>query len=241
MNNKEKLVKAHKIIAELKMDDLTYTHLSVLNKNTFFLSPFGIRFKDVAFTDILEFTLQGKLLPAKTTEDMYDHINFLLNKEPKKDERNFNKTGVFLHSSIYKARKNIGAVIHLHTSESIAVSVNPEGLLPASQHALHFYDNISYHNYDSLILSPKEEEDLLIKDLGQNNVMFLRNHGFITLGKTIEEALFYAYHLQQACKVQVNLCQNPILPSREVCIKARNDLLSFEENLGERDFNSFIF
>lgn len=219
---KNKLVKAHKIVAELKMDDLTYTHLSVINaeRSRFCLSPFGIRFKDVTLQDLLEFTIDGKL----TTP-----------------ERAFNKTGLVIHSAIYKARKDASAIIHLHTAESIAVSINPEGLTPISQHALHFYDRVSYHNYDSLNLTPKEEETALIKDLAQNNVMLLRNHGFITTGKTIEEALFYAYHLQRACAVQVLAPINPILPKKETCIKARDELLSFEKNLGERDFNSFNF
>lgn len=242
MNSKEELVKAHKIVALSKMDDLTYTHISIINKerNIFSISPFGVRFQDIKLCDILDFTVEGKLLPAQRTDDIYDHLYLIFNKERKMPERNFNKTGFAIHSSIYKARPDVNAVIHLHTAESIAVSVNPEGLLPISQHALHFYERISYHNYDALNLTPKEETDLFIKDLGQNNVMFLRNHGFITTGKTLEEALFYAYHLQKACAVQVVAPTNPILPKKETCEKAREELLSFEKNIGRRDFDSYI-
>lgn len=242
MNSKEELVKAHKIVALCEMDDLTYTHISIINKqrDTFSISPFGVRFKDVKLSDLLDFTIEGKLLPAQRADDIYDHLYLLFNKKRKMPERNFNKTGFAIHSSIYKARRDACAVVHLHTAESIAVSVNPEGLLPISQHALHFYDRISYHNYDALNLTPKEETDLFIKDLGQNNVMFLRNHGFITVGKTLEEALFYAYHLQRACAVQVVSPINPILPKKETCEKARDELLSFEKNIGKRDFDSYI-
>ena len=242
MNSKEELVKAHKIVALCKMDDLTYTHISIIGnrRKTFSISPFGVRFKDVKLADLLDFTMEGTLLPPQRAEDIYDHLYLIFNKKRKTAERNFNKTGFAIHSSIYKTRSDVGAIIHLHTAESIAVSTNPEGLLPISQHALHFYDRVSYHNYDSLNLTPKEEESLFIKDLGQNNVMFLRNHGFITVGKTLEEALFYAYHLQRACSVQVIAPQNPILPAKETCEKARDELLSFEKSLGRRDFNSYI-
>ncbi len=43
---------------------------------------------------------------------------------------------------------------------------------------------------------------LLVTDLKQNYVMLLRNHGAITCGKTMHEAMFYTYHLEQVCKTQ---------------------------------------
>ena len=211
---------AHRIVAELKMDDLTYTHLSSVNHNreTFFLSPFGIQFKDVTPDDLVEFKFNGGFA-----------------SEPQE----YNKTGFAIHSSIYKARKDVNSIIHLHTKEIIAVASSKKGLIPVSQHALHFYEQVSYHSYDSLILEQASEEALFIKDLGKNNIMLLQNHGFITLGKTIWEALFYAYHLQKACEIQVLIKDDFILPKHETCIKARNELLSFEKDLGRRDFESF--
>ena len=221
---KQNLSFAHKIVAKLKMDDLTYTHISarVEEVDEFLISPFGIQFALTEPESLLHFNFKGQLLGES-------------------EGKNFNKTGFAIHSSIYKARPEVNCVVHLHTKETIAVSVNNKGLLPLSQHALHFYNQVSYHSYDSLVLTPKAEEELLIKDLGQNNVMFLRNHGFITVGKTIWEALFYAYHLQKACEVQVLvLNEDVIFPSHDVCEKARKDLLSFEKDLGRRDFESFL-
>ena len=68
MNNLENhlgsyLVKAHKIIAKLKMDDLTYTHLSVRleRREEFLLSPFGIQFADVKLENLLHFNLNGEI------------------------------------------------------------------------------------------------------------------------------------------------------------------------------------
>ena len=57
--------------------------------------------------------------------------------------------------------------------------------------------NVKYnlHEYNSLILDAEKQSDRLVNDLKQNYVMLLRNHGAITCGKTIHEAMFYAYHL----------------------------------------------
>ena len=83
----------------------------------------------------------------------------------------------------------------------------------------------------------------LVKDLGDHNVMLLKNHGMITCGKTIWEAMFYAYHLEMACKTQclaLQTKQELITPSEEVCTQAVQDLLNFEKDLGIRDWNAWI-
>jgi ribulose-5-phosphate 4-epimerase/fuculose-1-phosphate aldolase len=252
MNNVEirkNLSKLHRIIGKLRMDDLTYTHLSARLEagDEFLLSPFGIRFKYVKPKDLLQFKLTGELMPKDRSPSVYDDLFLLFGKKfvskvlmLKEEEQPFNKTGFAIHSSIYKARKDVNCIIHLHTKETIAVASSKKGLLPASQHALHFYEKVSYHSYNSLVLTPQQEEEQLIRDLGENNVMLMQNHGFITMGKTIWEALFYAYHLQRACEVQVLLKEEDcIFPSHETCLKAREDLLSFEQDLGKRDFDSF--
>lgn len=76
-----------------------------------------------------------------------------------------------------------------------------------------------------------------------NFVMLMCNHGSITCGQTIQEAMFYTYHLEQACKTQcLTLAMNRELsiPSEEICSKAVKDLLSFEGNLGERDWHAWV-
>ncbi len=230
INIKKNLVFAHKIIAYLKMDDLTYTHISVKNpdfqKNNakFFISPFGKCYDDTEEDDIL---------------DVIDEKNII------QKNREFNPTGLMIHGSIYESRKDINAIIHLHTSASIAVSSLKSGLWPISQHAFHFYEHISYHDYDSLILSEEDQSKALIKDLGDiNYVMFLRNHGFITSGKTLHQALFYAYHLEKACQIQLSLMavknkEELVFPSHNICQKAYNDLNFFEKDLGLRDWNAW--
>ncbi len=224
---RNKLFIAHQIIASLKMDDLTYTHLSHrINDEYFLLSPFGSSFSDVTHDDLIKLNYEGEIC---------------------KENKHFitNPTGVLVHSGIYKKRNDINAIIHLHTNFSIAVSAMKFGLLPISQHALHFYEKVAYHKYDSLFLDENEQVKKMTYDLAEKKVMILNNHGFITCGKTIEEAIFYAYHLEKACAIQVmtlSSCEfkDIIIPNHDICKKACYDLLSFEENLGLRDWNCWI-
>jgi ribulose-5-phosphate 4-epimerase/fuculose-1-phosphate aldolase len=227
MKEQIKLSIAHRIISSLKMDDMTYTHISHrIDKNHFFLSPFGLLYEEVTPDNLIKINLDGEI----SEDNSY---------------KSANPTGVAVHSSIYKARQNINSIIHLHTNNSIAVSVMKFGLLPISQHALHFYEKIAYHKYDSLFLNEKDQMQKIIYDMSDKNIIILNNHGFITCGKTIEEALFYAYHLEKACIIQVltlSSCNfiDLIIPDHETCKKACDDLLSFEKNLGERDWKAWL-
>ena len=68
------------------------------------------------------------------------------------------------------------------------------GLLYLSQESCLIGD-VSYHNYEGLIVE-KAEWESLSRDLGvHNKVMLLRNHGAVCCGETIEEAFYYAQHL----------------------------------------------
>lgn len=221
---KSNLAAAYQILAILSLDDHTYTHLSARPKGAdfFYIYPFGLRFEEVTKDILLKVSLNGKILEG--------------------EEYQYNETGYITHGSIYRARPDILSIFHLHTPALVAISALQEGLLPISQWALHFYNRISYHPYDSLALNHQHGKNL-IKDLGDNYVILMRNHGAITCGRTIHEAMFYTYHLEQASKTQImalSTGKNLIFPEVEICEKAARDLLSFEEDLGRRDWEAWL-
>jgi ribulose-5-phosphate 4-epimerase/fuculose-1-phosphate aldolase len=228
MNNKsikQNLSHAYKIIDHLKMDDHTYTHLSARSaeKEQYYIYPFGLCFNEVEPESLIKVSLDGEILEGK--------------------EYQYNKTGYVIHGNIYRSRPDIQAIFHLHTPASVAVSAMQDGLLPISQWALHFYGKVAYYDYNSLVLDYKTQGGDLVQDLGEKNVMLLRNHGMITCGKTIMEAMFYAYHLEMACKTQclaLQAGQKLIFPPENVRQQSVKDLLEFEKNLGERDWHAWV-
>ena len=220
---KKKLALAYQIAAHLKLDDHTYTHLSAraVEQDQFYILPFGLRFEEITPDNLIKVSQKGDVIEGS--------------------EFQYNRTGFMIHGPIYQARPDIKAVFHVHTPEIVAVSICDQGLMPISQWALHFYDRLSYHDYDSLV-EHEEQAQKLTQDLGDHFSMLLRNHGSITCGRTIEEAMFYTYHLQQASKAQcLAFGSNQMLriPSTAMCTKAVKALLSFEKNLGERDWKAW--
>ena len=78
------------------------------------------------------------------------------------------------------------------------------GLVYLSQESC-LVGDVSYHNYEGLVVESSERETLA-RDLGvHNKVMLLRNHGAVCCGETVEEAFFYAYHLVLACDTQIKM------------------------------------
>lgn len=215
---------AYRILADFGWDDWTYTHLSARPPGAtyFFILPFGLLFEEVTPQSLLKVDFAGNILEGY--------------------EENYNRTGYMIHAEVYRARADLNALFHLHTVAGVAVSTLENGLLPLSQFALHFYDQIAYHNYDSLVLDPNQSSTLA-QDLGMHKIMFLRHHGTLTAGATLDEAFFYTRHLENACRVQIAALktqQKLLTLSPDTCKKAVNDLLTFEKNLGERDWKAAI-
>ncbi|WP_350332321.1 class II aldolase/adducin family protein [Candidatus Bodocaedibacter vickermanii] len=215
------LAVAYQALAKLGLDDLTYTHLSarIPGDDAYYIYPFGLLFEEVTPDNLIKVSLDGQILEGF--------------------EFQYNKTGYVIHGSIYRNRSDINAIFHLHTPEIVAVSAMHGGLLPISQWALHFYNKVAYHEYNSLALSAAEHEANLVRDLDDKYVMLLKHHGSITAGRTIHEAFFYTHHLHKACETQCLALQsgaelNQI--SHEICEKSVRDLLSFETDLGLRDW-----
>ena len=219
---KQDLVNAYKILAKLKLDDHTYTHLSARIGDAFFIYPFGLRFEEVTEQNLMKISFDGEVLEGC--------------------EYQYNETGYKIHGNIYKNRSDLNFIFHLHTSEIVAVSANKKGLLPISQWALHFYGQIAYHEYNSLVLDEGQASDL-IKDLGDKKIMLMKNHGSLTCGGSVYEAMFFSYHLQKACETQCFATKSEsdlVFINDDVAKKSNKDILSFEKDLGKRDWEAWL-
>ena len=223
-NRKEQLAQAYQILAFLGFDDHTYTHLTCRtnHQDAFYLQPFGMTFDEIRADNLLTISMDGKVIDGH--------------------ERITNPTAYATHSAIYRARPDLQAIFHLHTPHMVAVSTLRDGLMPINQWALHFYNRIAYHAYDSLIVDDHQGCQLA-KDLSQHSVMLLRHHGAIITGKTIQEAMFYTHHLELACKAQclTLAMQQPMSTiTQAVCEKSVETLHQFEKDIGQRDWQAWV-
>ncbi len=183
---RQDLAVAHRVAARFGMTDLIYSHFSARDGDRpecFFITPYGRLFEEVA---------AEALSLVRMTENGYAV------------EGSMNPAGAVIHEAVYAARPDVGAVCHTHTRAGVALSMLAEGLLPLSQFALRFYGRVGYHAYEGATLIPGERRRLQESCRGVD-VVILRNHGLLTLGRDIREAFSRMYFLDRAAQVQMDV------------------------------------
>ncbi|MFQ5786120.1 MAG: class II aldolase/adducin family protein [Alphaproteobacteria bacterium] len=196
------LAACYRLLHRYAMTDLIYTHVSARlpgREGHFLLNPYGLMFDEITASNLIEVDGEGNAVGD--------------------DDWPVNPAGFVIHSAVLDGRKDVNCVLHTHTRAGIAVSTLECGLLPISQHALQFYNRIAYHDYEG-IACDLDERRRLVADLGDCNAMVLRNHGLLTVGRSVGEAFLLMFNLEQACKIQIDAQATGSLvamPSEEVC------------------------
>lgn len=186
------------------MTDLIYNHITARvpgNEHHILINAYGLLYEEVTASNLYKIDLDG---------------NVILRPDTPSD---INYAGFVIHSAVHGARADAQCVIHTHTRAGCAVAAMQCGLLPISQHSLRFFECMSYHDYEGPALN-LDERARLVDHLGGNDVMLLRNHGTLTLGRTIPQAFNTAYFLECAYRIQVDAMAGGTeltIPTRESC------------------------
>ena len=143
---------------------------------------------------------------------------------------------------MHKAKENINCVMHTHTRAGLAISCLKEGLKPIFQDAAIFHNRVSYHDWQGMSTEVEECKDIA-KNLGNNKVMILRNHGLLTCGETIGEAFILMYYLDKACKNQLDTMSTgleTIVPSDNIMEYAAGQYDDPRFRLGKHEWPALL-
>ena len=179
------LAAAYRLVAHFGWDDLIFTHLSARvpgSDHHFLFNPFNLMFEEVTASSLIKVDASGMAV---------EPTPFVTNP-----------AGFVIHSAVHMARPDAQAVMHLHTPGGQAVSAHSEGLLPLTQTAMLVGGDLAFHDYEGVAVDEGERERL-IANLGSSRAMILRNHGTLTVGRTVGEACLTLYLLERACEAQV--------------------------------------
>jgi len=202
---------AYRLVRHFGMDDMIYNHISARIPHTeeFLLNPFGLMYDEICASALIKVNLAGEVLwePAF----------------PKGLGYKFNPAGYVIHSAIHEARPELHCVLHTHSLATMAVSSLKQGLLPMTQTAMRF-ERVAYHDYEGVVLD-EEEKGRLLANMGDCEVMLLRNHGVLAAGRTVAEGFNNLYRIERACRTQL-MAQNGgdriVLPPPEVIAKTNH-------------------
>ena len=193
---------AYRLAAKFQLTDLIYTHISARVPGThdqFLINPHGWFFDEITASSLVKIDTEGR---------------------PVGDDRfEVNAAGFTIHSALHQSREDVECVVHLHTDAGMAVAATECGLLPLNQIIKKFYTPVTYHAFEGFSLD-LDERDRIVQSLGNAHYLILRNHGLLTVGRSVAEAFTRMFYLNRACEIQVktlSMGQKVILPSPEVC------------------------
>jgi len=183
------LAACYRLVAHYGMADMMANHISARvpgEPDAFLINAYGMMYEEITASSLIKIDVDGNIIARPDFGDL---------------DYGINKAGYVIHGAIHRARHEIACVIHTHTWAGMAVSALDCGLLPLTQTAMRFL-RIGYHEYQGVVLDAKEEASLLA-DLGDGEALVLRNHGLITVGKTVGEAFNWMHRLELACRSQL--------------------------------------
>ncbi len=165
----------------------------------FLIKPHELLFEEVTASSLLKLDMQGR---------------------PVGEDKPINPAATTIHTAVLASRPDLNAVMHVHTQPGIAISALKGGLKFLCQEAMLFYNRLSYHAFEG-IATDSDECARLARDLGPTNrAVILRNHGLLTCGGNISEAVTSMKILISVADMQLRLMATGgeiIEPSPEVC------------------------
>lgn len=129
--------------------------------------------------DVLEYDLEGKLISGQRDE-------------PEE---------IFFYTCAYKAKKEVGAVIHVHPPVATSVVATGKKIIPMRHNALKFGQGVPVTSW--LYGSWREDGDRAAKAMGDNCAVMIRGHGANLTGKSIQEACLNTIELERTAKMMV--------------------------------------
>ena len=179
------LAACYRLVDHYGMTDLHLNHISARvpgRDEHFLINPFGMMYEEITASSLIKVDLAGKIISNAT-------------------EYGINLAGYVIHSAIHAARHDVACVLHTHTNAGMAVSVLKCGLLPLTQTAMR-WGKVAYHDFEGVAVEIGERERI-VADLGDCDVMIMRNHGLLAVGQTIGQAFNNIYRLERACETQL--------------------------------------
>ncbi len=180
------LAACYRLIALYGWSDLVFTHVSARipgPEHHFLINPYGLMFDEITASSLVKVDQAcNKLIDSAFP---------------------VNPAGFVIHSCIHEVREDAGCVLHTHSRAGVAVSAQKGGVLPISQQSTFVLASLAYHDYEGVALRD-DEKPRLQKDLGSANFLMLRNHGLLTVGKTVADAFLGMYTFENTCRIQID-------------------------------------
>lgn len=223
---RQQLAACYRIFAMMGWDEMIFNHITVKvpgEDGAFLINPYGLHFSEVKASNLVKIDIDGNTL---------DGSNWPVNR-----------AGFVQHSLFHRHIPDAHAIIHTHTTATMAVCCTEGGLAPTNFYACNFIGQIGYHDFEGVTVR-EEEGPRLLSALGNKSILMLRNHGPVVMGKSLPEAFIKYWALQRACEIQLATASmgNPIhVPADVIAVHQRDlHMTQIPGGPGKAEFDAMV-
>jgi ribulose-5-phosphate 4-epimerase/fuculose-1-phosphate aldolase len=181
---KERLAAGFRIFAALGFNEGVSGHITARDPefpDTFWVNPFGLYFGHIKTSDLIRVDASGNVVEGTSP---------------------VNVAAFAIHAALHDARPEVVAAAHAHSIHGKAWSAVGRLLDPITQDACAFFEDHTFFDDSRVLITEASEGAHLAHSLGQYKAGILRNHGLITVGQTVEEAVWWFVSMERCCQVQ---------------------------------------
>jgi ribulose-5-phosphate 4-epimerase/fuculose-1-phosphate aldolase len=183
-HRKARLAGGFRIFSDLGFSEGVSGHITARDPEfpeTFWVNPFGMHFGEITASDLIRVDAEGHVVEGR---------------------RPVNAAAFAIHSEVHRARPDVIAAAHAHSVYGKAWSAVGRLLSPITQDACAFYEDHVFVDDTRVLVTEENEAKHLARSLGSHKAAILRNHGLITVGQTIEEAVWWFISMEHCCQTQ---------------------------------------
>ncbi len=165
-------------------DDTVWNHITARvpgTDHTFLMHRFGLLYEEVTASNLIKVDENGKVLEGPP---------------------DVNTAGFVIHSAVHLHHPDNHFVFHAHPPSALAATAFRDGIPYWVQDSSMLYGKIGYHDWEGLSVD-LEERFRIAENLADNKVLVMRNHGFLSVGKSAGEAFMNMYYMIRMCEVAV--------------------------------------
>ncbi|MGF6767991.1 ribulose-5-phosphate 4-epimerase/fuculose-1-phosphate aldolase [Paraburkholderia sp. GAS199] len=175
---------AFRYLASLRMNIGVSGHLSIrdpIRSDCFWVNPFGVGYGLMRADDLSLVSHDGAVLEGRT----------------------INAAAFAIHAQIHRTRPDVACVVHGHPEHATAWCALNRPLDPINQDVCALYDDHCVYVEDSGLVVDMDEGERIARALGSRKAALLRNHGPLTVGRSVEEALWWFVLIERSAGIQL--------------------------------------
>jgi ribulose-5-phosphate 4-epimerase/fuculose-1-phosphate aldolase len=184
-HRKQRLAASFRLFGQFGFDEGIAGHITARDPELldhFWVNPLGMSFKMVRVKDLILVNDRGEVVDGNWP---------------------VNAAAFAIHSQIHAARPDAVAAAHSHSIYGKSWSALGRTLDPITQDVCAFYeDHAVFDDYTGVVLDI-EEGKRIAHALGENKAAILRNHGLLTVGQSVDEAVWWFITMERSCQAQI--------------------------------------